>query len=138
VPKSYPYDFGIRAHYAVVLVFRYEKEKEMADMVELTEADFDKVVLKSSRPVLVFFWAADSNPSKLQAPIVDQLATTYGDKVLFAKMNLKDGAAFAAKYGASRVPVVLIFKGGSVIRLYQGLLSSVQMQDALDEALKGA
>ncbi|MCB0459376.1 MAG: thioredoxin [Flavobacteriaceae bacterium] len=82
--------------------------------LEVTDATFSEVVLKSDKPVLVDFWAAWCGPCRMLAPIVEELNSEYDGKVVIAKVDVDSNQEFAAKYGVRNIPTVLIFKGGEI------------------------
>lgn len=81
---------------------------------EVTDANFEEVVLKSDKPVLVDFWAAWCGPCRMLAPIVEELDKDFDSKVEVVKVDVDAHQEFAAKYGVRNIPTVLIFKGGEV------------------------
>jgi len=78
----------------------------------VTDADFEAVVLKADRPVLVDFWAAWCGPCRMIAPIVEQLHAELGDKVTVMKMDIDENPATPTSLGIMSIPTVIIFKDG--------------------------
>jgi thioredoxin 1 len=83
--------------------------------LELTDANFEKEVLKTDKPVLVDFWAEWCGPCRMVGPIVEELATEYGDKAVIGKVNVDENHAVAAQFGIRNIPTLLIFKNGEVV-----------------------
>lgn len=85
-----------------------------ANIVTLTEDNFETEVLKSSTPVLVDFWAEWCGPCKMLGPTLDELSNEYAGKVKIAKVNVDDNQNLAAQFGVSSIPMLLFFKGGQI------------------------
>jgi thioredoxin 1 len=84
----------------------------MSDIQAVTDSDFDAVVLKSDKPVLVDFWAAWCGPCRMIAPIVEQIHGELGDKITVMKMDIDENPATPNKLGIMSIPTVIIFKDG--------------------------
>ena len=85
-----------------------------ADVVVVTDANFDQEVLKSDTPVMVDFWAAWCAPCRALAPIVDEVATRYTGKLKVAKLDVDKNAATPNRYNVRGIPTLLIFKEGKL------------------------
>lgn len=83
-------------------------------IVHLTDDTFDQEVLQSDVPVLVDYWAEWCGPCKMIGPILEELATEYGDKVKIAKINIDDNAQTPPKFGIRSIPTLMVFKNGAV------------------------
>ncbi len=106
-----------------------------ANIVTLTETNFEPEVLKSTTPVLVDFWAEWCGPCKMVAPILDELATEYGDRLKIGKVNVDDAQALAGQYRITAIPTLLVFKGGQVVDQIVGLRSKREFKTKLDAVL---
>lgn len=89
--------------------------------LEVTDATFDEVVLKSDKPVMVDFWAAWCGPCRMVAPVMEQLSSEYEGKAVIAKVDVDANQEFAAKYGVRNIPTVLVFKNGEVVEKQVGV-----------------
>jgi thioredoxin 1 len=78
----------------------------------VTDADFEAEVLRSSKPVLVEFWAAWCGPCRMIAPVVESLATQMGEKVKVLKMDTDANPKTSMELGIRSIPTVVIFKDG--------------------------
>jgi thioredoxin 1 len=86
-----------------------------ADVLELSDDNFDSEILKSQTPALVDFWAVWCGPCRQIAPAVEALASEYKGKLKVGKMNIDDHQITPQKYGIRSIPTLLVFKGGQVV-----------------------
>ena len=104
-------------------------------IVSLSEATFDKTINESTKPVLVDFWAEWCGPCKMVAPILEEIAQEYGDKIIIAKLNVEQNPSIAPKFGIRGIPTLLIFKNGQVAATQVGALSKAQLKAFIDPQL---
>ena len=103
--------------------------------LQITDASFDEVVLKSDKPVLVDFWATWCGPCRMLGPVIEELASEYEGRVVVGKVDVDNNQEFAAKYGVRNIPTVLVFKDGEVVGRQVGVAPKKIYTDALDSLL---
>ena len=101
----------------------------------VNDASFDGDVLKSSKPVLVDYWAEWCGPCKMIAPILDDVSKEYGERLQVAKMNVDENRDVPGKYGIRGIPTLMLFKGGELAATKVGALSKAQLTAFLDAHL---
>jgi thioredoxin 1 len=108
----------------------------MNEPVNVTDAAFEKVVLKSTLPVIVDFWAPWCVPCKMVAPVLDKIAKEQAEKLVVAKVNTDEHQQWAMKYGVQGIPTMLFISNGKVIHNQVGALPEPILRKAVDEFLK--
>ena len=103
--------------------------------LEITDASFDEVVLKSDKPVLVDFWAAWCGPCRMVGPIMEEISSEYEGKAVVGKVDVYANQEFAAKYGVRNIPTVLLFKDGEVIDKQVGVAPKSTYTQKIDAAI---
>jgi thioredoxin 1 len=104
-------------------------------ILEITDANFDQTVLKSDRPVMIDFWAAWCGPCRALAPIVDEVAKEYSDKIVVGKMDVDKNPATTQRFGVRSIPTLLVFKGGQVREQIVGYAPKDRIEKAIDNNL---
>ena len=100
--------------------------------LEITDATFDEVVLKSDKPVVVDFWAAWCGPCKMLGPVIEELSGDFQGKAVVGKVDIDSNQEFAAKYGVRNIPTVLIFQNGEVVGRQVGVAPKKTYEDAIN------
>ncbi|WP_423906357.1 thioredoxin TrxA [Candidatus Spongiihabitans sp.] len=102
------------------------------NIVHVSDQSFKEEVLKSDGPVLIDYWAEWCGPCKMIAPILEQLADEYGEKIKIAKLNIDDNPETPPKYGIRGIPTLMLFKNGNVEATKVGAVSKSQLIDFID------
>ena len=100
--------------------------------LEITDANFEKTVLKSDKPVIVDFWATWCGPCRMVGPIIDEISQDYDGKAVVGKLDVDQHQEYAAKYGVRNIPTVLIFKDGELVDRKVGVCSKSEYTSSLD------
>ena len=107
-----------------------------SDLIKhISDSSFEADVLKSGKPVLVDYWAEWCGPCKMIAPILDEVAGTYGDKLQVAKMNVDENREIPAKFGIRGIPTLMLFKDGQLAATKVGAMSKAQLTAFIDQQL---
>lgn len=80
-----------------------------------TTENWNQDVLGSNKPVLVDYWASWCGPCRMVAPIVEELASEYGGKVVIGKLNVDENPAISSQYGVMSIPTLAVFKDGKIV-----------------------
>ena len=108
------------------------------NIVHTTDATFAQDVLSSEKPVLLDFWAEWCGPCKMIAPILDEIASEYQDRIKIAKLNIDENPQTPPKFGIRGIPTLILFKNGTVEAQKVGAVSKSQLAAFLDSNLPAA
>src|SRR2546423_8111027 len=101
------------------------KNKIMA--LEITDANFDELVLKSDKPVLIDFWAEWCGPCRMVGPIVEEISKEYEGKAIVGKVNVDHNPNISMEFGIRNIPTILFFKNGQVVDKQVGAVPKAQL-----------
>ena len=100
--------------------------------LEITDANFEELVLKSDKPVLVDFWAEWCGPCRMVGPVVEELATEYEGKAVIGKVNVDQNSKIPAEFGIRNIPTLLFFKNGQMVEKHVGVAAKSVLAGKLD------
>jgi thioredoxin 1 len=104
--------------------------------IELTDSNFDELVLKSDKPVLVDFWAEWCGPCRMVGPVVEELSKDYDGRAVVGKVDVDSNPGISVKYGIRNIPTILFFKGGEVVDKQVGAVPKSVLAGKLDGQMK--
>jgi thioredoxin 1 len=105
------------------------------NIVHTSDSGFDADVLQSEKPVLIDFWAEWCGPCKMIAPILDDVAGEFADRVAIKKLNIDENPNIAQKFGIRSIPTLMLFKDGAVHAQKLGAMSKSQLTEFLETNL---
>ena len=103
--------------------------------IEITDANFQDVVIEAGKPAVVDFWAEWCGPCKMIAPVVEQLATEYQGKLKVGKVDVDSNQQTAMQFGIRSIPTLLIFKNGKVVEQIVGAVPKAALADKVSKHL---
>ncbi len=103
--------------------------------LEVNDSNFDEIVLKADKPVLVDFWAEWCGPCRVIAPYIEEIGKEFEGKALVAKCDVDTSSAVAARFGIRNIPTVLFFKNGEVADKQVGAVPKANFVDKLSALL---
>jgi thioredoxin 1 len=104
-------------------------------ILEIDDRSFDSEILKADKPALVDFWAPWCGPCKAIGPVIEDLASTFGSRIKFAKCNVDNNPITPGKYGIKAIPTLIFFKDGQVVEQITGMVAKSKLEDAIQKVL---
>lgn len=103
--------------------------------IEIKDENFEELVLKSDKPVMVDFFASWCGPCKILGPIVDELSKDYEETAVIGKMNVESNALTPMKYGIRNIPTILFFKDGELKDIQVGMVPKNDLAAKIDSLM---
>lgn len=103
--------------------------------ITITDANFDEVVLKSDKPVLIDFWAEWCGPCRMVGPIVEEIAKEFDGKAIVGKVDVDSNPNISMNYGIRNIPTLLFFKGGQIVDKQVGAVPKSVLTNKLNAQL---
>lgn len=103
--------------------------------IEITDANFEELVMKSDKPVVVDFWAEWCGPCRMIGPVIEEMSTEYSGRAIVGKVNVDMNPGVSARFGVRNIPTVLFIKNGEVVDKSVGAVPKSQLTSKLDAQL---
>jgi len=103
--------------------------------LEINDANFEELVKKSDKPVLIDFWAEWCGPCRMVGPIVEEISKEYEGKAIVGKVNVDHNPNISMEFGIRNIPTILFFKNGQVVDKQVGAVPKAQLAAKLNAQL---
>lgn len=103
--------------------------------LEITDANFEEIVLKSDKPVIIDFWAVWCGPCRMVGPIVEEIGKEYEGKAVVGKVDVDNNPGVSAKFGIRNIPTILFFKNGEIVDKQVGAVPKQVIVNKLEALL---
>lgn len=104
-------------------------------VINLTDTDFEEMVVQADQPVVVDFWADWCSPCRRMAPIIEEVAADFAGRVRVAKLNVDENGEVTGRYGVLSIPTLLFFKNGEVVERLIGVRPKEEVEEILQRIL---
>lgn len=100
--------------------------------VEITDQNFDELVMKSDKPVIIDFWAEWCGPCRMIGPVIEEMHQEYEGRALIGKVNVDQNMGVSAQFGVRSIPTILFIKNGEVVDKSVGAVPKAVLAEKLD------
>lgn len=101
--------------------------------IEITDANFDQLVLKSNKLVIIDLWAVWCGPCRMITPHIEAIEKEYGEKIVVGKLDVDSNPQIPTQFGVLNIPTVLFFKNGQVVDKIVGAVPKRVIVDAVNK-----
>jgi len=101
--------------------------------IELTDDNFDEVIVNSDIPVIIDFWAPWCGPCKMMSPVFEKTAKNFPLKILFTKVNTENEQALGSRFGIRSIPTLIVFKNGKEMKRVSGALDTTSLNQLVSQ-----
>jgi thioredoxin 1 len=106
-----------------------------AGIIEIDDSSFDAEVVKSDMPTIVDFWAPWCGPCRAIAPLMEELAGSYKNKIKIVKCNVDDNPITPGKFEIRSIPTLIFFKDGKVFEQIVGMVAKAKLEETIKKML---
>jgi thioredoxin len=103
--------------------------------LEITDGNFEEVVMKADKPVVIDFWAEWCGPCRMITPIIAEMSAEYEGKAIIGKVDVDSNPGISAKFGIRNIPTVLFIKGGEIKDKQVGAVPKSKLVEKLNALL---
>jgi thioredoxin 1 len=103
--------------------------------IEITDANFDEVVIGSDKPVLVDFWAVWCGPCRMVGPVVEELSNDFAGRAVVGKVDVDANPGISMRFGIRNIPTLLFFQNGEVVDKHDGAAPKHVLKEKLEARL---
>ena len=117
-------------------MFFRKKKNKIVNTLEITEANFEELVVQTEKGVLLDFWAPWCGPCKVMGPIIDELASELGDKAVIGKVNVDQNPGLSNHFKIKSIPTLVFVKKRKVIERISGLVPKPNLEEMINDLIK--